>query len=81
MTISALVVTVDPRSLQPALVRLASDHRLTIGERVGNRIPVVAETASAMAGDALYRELREGDGIWAVDVVMVDFSGEQDDAA
>jgi hypothetical protein len=80
MTISALVVTVDPRELDATLAGLAADPRLTVGERAGNRVPVVAETATAMDGDRLYRELRDAAGVWSVDVVMVDFSGDHDDA-
>jgi hypothetical protein len=74
MVLSSLVVTLpaDPvRSLE-VLVALGRDPRLTIGEPVRDRVPVVAETADPREGAALAEQLAELPGVH-VDVVAIDF--------
>ncbi len=80
MTVSGLVVTLtrdaDARS---ALARLHADPRLTLGEPVADRLPLVAEAPDARAGEALVRELEATPGVARVDVISIDFSSEDPD--
>jgi hypothetical protein len=78
MIVSSLVVTLtsEPLARAAALARLAEDVRLTLGEPIGDRLPVVAETATSGLGAALCEELGARDGVVKVDVVAVDFSLE-----
>ncbi len=75
MVISSLVLTLSPvpeqRSL--ALASLASDPRIEIGQAVRDRLPVVAEAATAAEGVALCDAMAEHAGVVRVDVVAIDF--------
>jgi hypothetical protein len=75
MVISALVLTLSAQPVERlrALARLAADVRLELGEPVADRLPVVAESASAAEGAALCEALAEHDGVVRVDVVAIDF--------
>jgi hypothetical protein len=77
MTISALVLTLDPARADTALAQLASDTRLTLGKPEGCQVPVVAETSSSRDGRALVASLQEVPGVDLVHLVMVDFSEEE----
>jgi nitrate reductase NapAB chaperone NapD len=79
MPISALVLTVDPEAPGDLLAALAADPRLTVGEAVGVRIPVVAETATARGGAELVEELLRTDGVLHVVVVCVELTEEGDE--
>jgi len=81
MVISALVVTTDPRFVERECKALAATPTLSVGTPEKNRIPVVAETTSSRQGKLLFQRLRNRDDVWAVDVVMVDFSGEESEAS
>lgn len=83
MVVSALVVMLSPgRELRAAaLAALAADPRLTLGAVNRDRLPVVAEAASADAGAALCDELAAIAGVLRVDVVAIDFAGAADHAA
>jgi hypothetical protein len=72
MPISGLVVTLD-REDDDTLARLSRDGRLTIGERIGRVVPVVAETATLEEGVALVDGLTDVIGVTAVDVVSIEF--------
>jgi hypothetical protein len=76
MTVSALVLTLSPDPVVRASVldRLRADPRLTVGQRVLDRLPVVAETASCAEGSALVEALDELDGVVRIDVIAIDFS-------
>lgn len=76
MTISGLVLTLneDPRAQTQAIEELKLDTRLQLGVRIGQKLPVVAETADANEGEALVEALGRRPGISFVDVVYVDFS-------
>lgn len=78
MIISALVVTLstDPCDRASAIAALARDSRLTTGDVVGDRLPVVAETESAVGGAELCDELGGRRGVIRVDVVAIDYSLE-----
>lgn len=78
MAISGLVLTIKPDAADDVLTRLIGDDRLTVGERQGHRLPVVAETASAAADRALWEELGAIPGVVRVDVASVHF--DRDDA-
>jgi hypothetical protein len=77
MVLSSLVVTLpaDPVRCFKVLVALGRDLRLTIGEPVRDRVPVVAETADPREGAALTERLAELPGVH-VDVVAIDFGDE-----
>ncbi len=75
MVTSALVLTLTPHPVERlrALARLAADPRLELGEPVKDRLPVVAEAASAADGAALCDALGAHEGVLRVDVVAIDF--------
>jgi hypothetical protein len=74
MVISSLVITLPaaPAPRAQLLAALAGDARLTVGEAVRDRLPVVSEVASAGEGAALCDALTAIDGV-RVDVVAIDF--------
>jgi hypothetical protein len=78
MVVSALVVmlSAEPAHRARALDALAADPRLTLGELVRDRLPVVAESASASAGVTLCDQLAAREGVVRVDVVSIDFEVE-----
>ena len=78
MVTSALVVTLDDDESRDPTRTLADDARLTLGERVGLRLPVVAETLGLAAAEALTTELLAVPGVVSVDVVLVDFDPDAD---
>jgi hypothetical protein len=72
MAISGLVVTLsDDAAAEAAFSALRSDPRLTLGERFGRRVAVVAETPSVHDDRSLFDELRGRSGITHVDVIFV----------
>jgi hypothetical protein len=79
MTISALVVTLNPPCAEEALAALARDPRLTLGEPVDARVPIVAETPTLRAGKELCRELELVPGVAFVSVVRIDFLEEEEE--
>jgi len=80
MAISGLVVKLaEDDDAGAALARLAADSRITLGERFGNRLAVVAETSNVQADRDLFDELSAMPGIVHVDVTFVHL-GENTDA-
>lgn len=81
MPVAALVLTLDPDAALAARARalLATDPRLTLGDAVDGRLPVVVESATLGDGASLTRELEAQPGVRFVDVVMVDFSDFSDE--
>ena len=75
MVISSLVVTLSPdaSARARALAAFAADPRLLIGTPVRDRLPVVAEAASPIDGEAVCEALSGHDGVIRVDVVAIDF--------
>lgn len=73
MAISGLVVILreDAEVADRALQALSSDPRLMLGERVGRRVPLVAETPSATQDADLWQDLLATPGIESVDVTFV----------
>ncbi len=78
MVVSALVLTLTsvPALRARALAVLVADPRLVVGEAIRDRLPVVAEAASAGEGAALCDALAEHEGVVRVDVVAIDFGEE-----
>ena len=78
MIISSLVVTLSPQPSDraAAMAAITRDSRLTAGDAVGDRLPVVAETESAAQGAELCDALGGQPGVVRVDVVAIDFSLE-----
>jgi hypothetical protein len=78
MIISALVVTLSPQPSEraAAMAAITRDPRLTTGDAVGDRLPVVAEAESAAHGAELCDALGGQPGVLRVDVVAIDFSLE-----
>ena len=76
MIVSALVITLDPDPALRvrALASLAEDPRLALGEPIGVRLPVVAETETTALGAELCETLTTQPGVLRVDVVSIDFS-------
>jgi hypothetical protein len=75
MVVSALVVTLpaDPTRSLEVLAELGRDPRLTVGEAVSDRVPVIAETYHACEGAALVGRLSQLPGVH-VDFVAIEFS-------
>ncbi|MBM4100722.1 MAG: hypothetical protein FJ256_00465 [Phycisphaerae bacterium] len=79
MAISGLVVTLadDPLG-ETALAALTADSRLTVGERFGQRLALVAETPCARDDHDLFDELRQLPGVTHVDVAYVRLDTDPD---
>lgn len=73
MAISGLVVTLaeDDAAADATVTQLRADTRLTLGDRFGRRLALVADTPSIHADRDLWDELRETPGITNVDVTFV----------
>ncbi len=72
MSISGLVLTLsDGAAADAALATLSADPRITVGERFGRRLAVVADTASVESDRDLWDQLRGNPGITNVDVTFV----------
>lgn len=80
MPISALVVTLDAgeRARRGVLYVLSRDPRVSVGEPVGERLPVVTETVTLEESEDVAEQLLQVPGIRFVDVVSVDFSDVAD---
>ena len=76
MPVSGLVLTLDPgeRSRRGVLYVLSHDPRISVGELVEDRLPIVTETFSLEEGEDVAEQLLQVPGIRFVDVVSVDFS-------
>ena len=76
MPVSGLVITlsVDEAGQRSALAKLEADSRFTIGERKGNKVPVVLETESSAEDQSTWEELRSTPGVEFVALAYVDFS-------
>jgi hypothetical protein len=73
MSISGLVVTLADEDVtaESAVTTLRADARLTLGERFGRRLAIVADTSSVHDDRVLWDELREMPGVVHVDVTFV----------
>lgn len=73
MAISGLVVTLKPDADEAAraLAIMASDRRLTIGDRFGHKVALVAETEGVGADRDLWDDLRGTPGVEFVDVTFI----------
>ncbi len=80
MPVSALVVTLDAgeRARRGVLYVLSRDPRVSVGEPVGERLPVVTETVTLEESEDVAEQLLQVPGIRFVDVVSVDFSDVAD---
>ncbi len=76
MPTSALVLTLDarPERAANALAGLRERTDLELGERQGNRLPVVLTTDELWQSEAAVNTLMALPGVQFVDVVAVDFS-------
>lgn len=76
MPVSGLVLTLDESPLLQASARaaLGSDARITLGDAIERRLPVVTETESLTEGEELAEEIARMPGVLFVDVVSIDFS-------
>jgi hypothetical protein len=76
MPVSGLVLTLspDPGLRALALEALARDPRVTVGERIGARLPVVTETDTLLEHHALWSDLEAIDGVLLVQLAFHDFS-------
>lgn len=81
--VSALVLTLseDPSVRARVLDDLRRHPRLSLGEPVERRLPVVAETDDAGQGASLCEELGEWPGVVRVDVVSIEIDEESDQGA
>lgn len=77
MAISGLVLTLSDDAAGAAVLSvLSTNPLLTLGDRFGRRVAVVAETPSAHADRDLFDELRGTPGITQVDVTFVHLDPE-----
>jgi hypothetical protein len=81
--ISSLVLTLadDPSVAEPLLMELRRDPRFTIGERFGNDLPVVIESADRDEECALLEALFTARGLSKVDVVFVEVMNDAEEDA
>ena len=72
-SISGLVVTLaeDATATAQALAAVASDDRFTLGQRTGNRLPLVLEADDDGEAEDLFRWLSDLPGVRRADVVYV----------
>jgi hypothetical protein len=75
MTTSGLVLTLeqDDRTRAAVIAKLERDSRITLGQDMSGRLPIVTETAAPQESEALFDWLLELPGVCFVDVVYVDF--------
>lgn len=80
--VSALVLTLseEPSVRARVLDDLSRHPRLSIGEPVDRRLPVVAETDDAGQGAALCEALGEWPGVVRVDVVSIEIDEDAGEA-
>lgn len=73
MAISGLVITLEPSAAaaERAVRALSADPRIALGQRIGWRVPLVAETPSPAADADLWAALLATPGVQAVDVTFV----------
>ncbi|MBK8913031.1 MAG: hypothetical protein IPM64_00275 [Phycisphaerales bacterium] len=83
MAISGLVITLEENAAaaEQAMRLLRADSRLSLGERAGRRLPLVAETPSAEADASLWADLLATPGVRAIDVTFVSVDSAPSDAA
>lgn len=83
MIVSALVLTLsdDPSARARALEELGRNPRLSLGELLERRLPVVAENDDAGQGASLCEALGEVPGVVRVDVVSIASDDEEPDGA
>ncbi|GIK17975.1 MAG: hypothetical protein DYG93_04010 [Leptolyngbya sp. PLA2] len=82
MSISGLVLTLerDGPLAERAIHVLERDPRITLGERAGERLPIVVETGSRFEDEEVFATLRNTPGVRFVDVAFVDFGGGEEGA-
>lgn len=83
MIVSALVLTLseDPSARARALDELGRHPRLSLGDLLALRLPVVAENDDAGQGASLCEALGEVPGVVRVDVVSIASDEEDPDGA
>jgi len=76
MPVSGLVLTLsaDAPDRDAALAALRADSRVTVGELVAASLPVVTETDTMDAHEALWHELAALEGVLMVRLAFHDFS-------
>lgn len=74
---AVLVLSPEPLESARALATLGRDARLELGERVGDRLPVVGLTPDAESDQRLWRELLDLPGVLFADIV---FASLEEDA-
>lgn len=72
MTISSLVITVDPERATELERTLACHPELELGAAVRNRLPAVLVTSDLRSSAEFAERLGETAGVLGVDVVRVD---------
>lgn len=81
MTISSLLLTLSPEesARRQALATLAADPRLTLGEPIGDRLPLVLETPSAREAAQASEALLDVTGVTFVELVTVHFEDQEEE--
>lgn len=80
MPISGLVLTLtqDSRLAHSLTQELHRDPRVTVGDRVGEQLPIVVETGSIDEDRTAFEELTRTPGVLFVELAYHDFSDVQD---
>lgn len=71
MSVSALVVTLEPSRAEAVIESIADDGRFTLGPRAGARQGMVLDTPDAVADRTAHDWLLALPGVLAVDVLAV----------
>ena len=74
MPVVAAVLHAHPDRMGSLIHGLGSDPRLTLGEPVDGRLPVVADTPSRREDKQLWRAIETRDEVRLVELALADFS-------
>jgi hypothetical protein len=74
MPIVSAVVYVNHEEISKVRQDLSMDSRISIGEAVHDRLPVVIDTATPGEDKRFWRELGERDEVRFLEIIFADFS-------
>jgi hypothetical protein len=81
MATAALLVHLDPAACAAFVARLTGDPDVLVGEpyqlEAGAILPLALSSRDPAEGEARCEALRSSPGVRAVEVVMIDFSAEE----
>jgi nitrate reductase NapAB chaperone NapD len=73
---AVIILSASPESARAAIGHLRAHPAIEVGARTGGRVPVVLEAGGRGDFDALWRWVRDLEGVEAADLVYVHFDEE-----